>query len=166
MWRKAALGFGLIVVFLFFPVLSQAQTVPYIVSAYAFHAMNDGAEFAMGGGVLWTLAGSLYGWFAAPVQLPNGAGITKFEVRARNNGAMSFEVSLWRKNIFNQAEQKMAEVTVTNTGNVWTTFTAPTVSYWTVNNSGYGYYVCIDFGSAIGPEYQFEGVKLQYLPPS
>jgi hypothetical protein len=165
MSKKLALGFGLVSLFLLFPVLANAQSIPIVIPAYAFHAMDNDAQFNMAGGVLNADAASPYGWFTAPVYLPNGAGVTKFEVRARNNGASSFTVGLWRRNIWSNIEQGMASVSVTNTAGAWTTFTDTTINYWTVNTSGYGYYVCISFGSALGSNYQIEGVKIQYLPP-
>jgi hypothetical protein len=164
MSKKLALGFGLVSLFFLFPVLANAQTSQYTIPAYAFHAMDNDAEFSMSGGYLHVASTSTYKWFTAPVYLPEGAGITKMEVRAYSNGAESFTVSLWRRNMYSNTEQQMASVTVTNTAGVWTTFTDSTISNWTVSNGGYGYYVCIDWESALGSNYRIEGVKLQYLP--
>jgi hypothetical protein len=163
MIKKVSLLLGLMAMFVIFPAVGQAQTKQLMISGYAFHAMDYDAEFTMGGGVIYSLVTTTHTWFAAPVYLPQGAKITKIEVRASNNGAASFTVGLWRRNVYSNVEQQMAVVTVTNTGGAWQSFTDSTVSYWQVNNSGYGYYVCINFGSAKGPNYMLEGVKIDYL---
>jgi len=163
MFKKVSFVFSLAAFLAAFPALTQAQTKQLMIPAYAFHPMDYDAQFVMGNGELYALGTSPSGLFAAPVYLPQGARITKIEVRARNNGGENFSVVLWRRNMYANILQNMAAVLVTNTGGAWQSFTDSTIVHWTVNNSGYGYYIVITFGDALGPDYQIEGVKIDYL---
>ena len=163
--RKSIFVVSLFSLLLVFPSLTQAQTKSIFIPAYAFHPMYDESEWNMGGGELYLDTTSIYAWFTAHVMLPDGARITKVVARAYDNGPATFLVGLYRRNMYTNLEDEMAEIYTAGADPSWRSFIDDSVHYWTINNSGYGYYVCVNFGTAKGSEYRIEGIKIVYLDP-
>lgn len=163
MLKKILFMACLISVFVLLPALSQAQTKQMFVPGYAFIPMNTDVDQKAAGGKIWVTNTTLSGWLMAPVYLPDNAGVTKIAVRYLDNGTSTFSVGLWRHNMYTNTEQQMASISSLGQSSSYQTGIDSSVTYWRISTSGYGYYLCINFGAAKGEMYKVEGVKIEYI---
>jgi hypothetical protein len=164
LFMQKKIRLGIVAIFLLFPLLAQAQVEELVIPASAFQPMRGGGQqtWNLIGGKLRMDPASTYGWMCAPVHLPDGAKITKIIARVYDNGAENFIVYMYRINIYANSEQQMARMDTSGASSSWVTLTQQPVSYWQVDTGGYGYTLYISWGSALGTDYQIEGVKILY----
>jgi len=109
------------------------------------------------------------GWFYAPVQLPQGAVITKLRYNAYDNTG-SYYTSTWLYEISNSNpnhSNEMAKLTTQSTANSssWRPLSTTTISYATIDNKNYAYALAVYLG---GPGSLYAGnivIEYTYTTP-
>ena len=143
------------------PFSSLAQSNSLYLSAYAFYPMSSDTEWFANLGEISIVVSSPEGKLRAPVFLPEGAIVKKIILRYRQDDDTTFTMTLYRRNMYTDAEQVMASMVApqmpVNFGNLATYG----IAHRTINNTGYCYYVVIDIqpGSTSA---RIAGVKILY----
>lgn len=136
------------------------------IPAAAFQPREDGYDYENHGRYLVLKAGATTpsGSFAAPVQLPHGATITKMTFYYCDYGPGAVTATLQRTDYTLGNFVNLASVTSKGTGGCSSDYD-DTIDYATVNNSHYGYWVVWDL-LAGALDYKGCGVVIEYTLPA
>jgi hypothetical protein len=107
---------------------------------------------------------STYNHFVAPVHLPHGAQITSIVVRYMDNTTGNITVRLLRRNMYSDISQWMCDWSSSGELSAWQGHKITGLTYWTVDNSGYGYYIWIYFSES-STNLMVEGIRINYNVP-
>ena len=146
-----------------------AKTRYLSIPACAFQpvVVNSDYEVHTEGNTLWWFAmqsGKDYGYFNAPVFLPDGAKIKQIKLICMNNDTPDISISLMESTIVNGAinETKLASVASTGMEHKWKTFSAGVPGSPKVNNSGACYYVELYMGEVEAMDVMVHHVEIVY----
>ena len=117
----------------------KAKTSYVSVAATAFHPMVDGYDYNNQGHTLWNNDGSS-NYYAAPVQLPHGATVTKLTFYWWDGSLVEGHCTLYRTNM-TSSEVVMAEAWTSGDAATSDSSQDDTIVYATVDNSQYSYYL-------------------------
>ena len=105
-----------------------------------------------------------YNHFIAPVHLPQGAQITSVVVRYYDNTTGNITVRLVRRNMYSNVSQWMCDWDSTGASSGWQGHKITGLTYWTVDNTGYGYFIWIYFSES-SLSLRVEGIRINYNMP-
>ena len=159
--RKGLIFFGLFVIF---SGISSADSIFLTASDFDLgYDDNDGGSY-YAGDYLHPENDSTYNHFYAPVHLPHGAQITSIVVRYYDNSTGHVLVRMRRRNMYNNTSQNMCDWSSPGTSPDWQGHKIAGLTYWTVDNSGYGYYIWIYFSENTS-NLMVEGIRINYNIP-
>ena len=117
----------------------KAKTSYVSVAATAFHPTVDGYDYDNQGHTLWNSDGAS-DYYAAPVQLPHGATVTKLTFYWWDGSSVNGHCTLYRTNMTN-SEVVMAEAWTSGDAATSDSSQDDTIVYASVDNSQYTYYL-------------------------
>jgi len=117
---------------------STARTHYYSLPSEAFTSTSTYYNTGGNGGAY---VGVAYGTLTAPVNLPDGATVTRFTVYFNDTSSLDMPVWLLR-NLFDSGYSTMATVTSSGTSGYYNLSDA-TIAFPTIDNSSYGYAIYI-----------------------
>jgi hypothetical protein len=124
---------------------------------------NKGGSY-YAGDYLHAESGSTYNYFSAPVHLPHGAQITSIVVRYLDNTTGYVHCEMQRRNMYKNFLQLMCSWSSSGELSAWQSHKITDLTYWTVNNSGYGYIIWIYFSES-STSLLVEGIRINYNLP-
>ena len=107
---------------------------------------------------------STYNQFVSPVHLPQGAQITSIVVRYWDSVSGYIHVLMRRINMYTNTSQTMFDWSSSGETTAWQGHKITGLTYWTVDNSGYGYQLIINFSQST-TELALEGIRINYNMP-
>ena len=124
---------------------------------------NEGGSY-YAGDYLYPETDSTYNHFFAPVHLPQGAQITSVVVRYQDNATGYIRVRMVRRNMYANTSQWMCDWSSSGASSAWQGHKITGLTYWTVDNSGYGYNMWIWFSES-STSLRVEGIRINYNMP-
>jgi len=163
MIKKSFLVLALIFLLMFFPSIIQAQTKSLFIPAYAFLKKKNEPIFGYEAGYIWLKETSpITQALVAQVQLPEGAIISKILIRYLDNGDSGLQLELYRRNMYNDKEQYLAQFSSLGSDPSWRMGEDSSITFPKVSNSGYCYYLHLGMYGR-GLDYRFAGIKILYV---
>ena len=154
-------------------VAAAAGTAVLTIPAAAFTPFEDGYDYENHGRYLFIKSGvsGPYGWFSAPVSLPHGATVTKMTFHWYDDDTQGLSrngIARLQRTRFGQGNfEEMAYAETPNAASGYGSTSDTTISYATIDNSQYAYWVVWDLPvSGSGISVKGCDVVIEYTPPT
>ena len=153
--------------------VATTQTAHLTIPASAFTPYEDGYDFQNHGRYLKHFhspnGGNGRGWYLAPVNLPNGAIVTRVTFYYRDNSGANGVARLQRTNLEGNFETMASVDTSGNWAQYWLKSTAA-INYSEIDNAQHAYWVIWDLPCSSEPPNEQSvvwgiSVVIDYIPP-
>ncbi|MFQ6083222.1 MAG: hypothetical protein ACE5WD_07680 [Candidatus Aminicenantia bacterium] len=144
--------------FVFSAVVSQAAEI--MIPGTAFKPYDETVQFVIANSEVYVKSGSSQRSMYAPVfGLPHNERVHKVVVYFSRYVTTNVSVYLKRKNMYTRTVQTMATITIAGPMGDGYSYTS-TIYTPVISNSGYGYYIYVNFPSGAGTNFKIHGVKI------
>ncbi|MFQ6083217.1 MAG: hypothetical protein ACE5WD_07655 [Candidatus Aminicenantia bacterium] len=163
MRKKLILTLGLVSLFFLFPVLIHADEL--MLGPADFLPYMDDNDYYQSGEYLYSVSGATNRYFYAPVHLPQNAKVTSVTLYYWDDDAGYVQLYFFKENMYNANLYTLCSYSTTGATNAWRYTKISPISYNTINNGGYTYFIRIYLSSSTaGSGLRLHGVKILYNP--
>jgi len=152
--------------FIFFSGPVQADSLMLAASDFVPGQPNHPDLDCYTGWELYNYSGAGYRYFFAPVHLPQGAQVTSIVVYYQDNSSGYIDIFMERYNMYTLNCQQMGQLETSGEMSGFRNSKISPISYWTINNEGYVYWMKLWFSDAdANTDLTIYGIKINYNAP-
>jgi hypothetical protein len=144
-------------------IVTPAQTRHVSFSGEVFQSFSSSYTASKTGGQLYSA--TALSWWNVPLNLPDGAVITKLSLTYWDNSSSNVAAKIWRISTIDGTQAMLASFTTSSVTAAWQVGSTTTITTPTIDNSLFAYEVTLD-GFDGTPDIKVAAVVIEYTVTS